>query len=41
MREEMEGLKNIRFIEEKVTIKSSVKEADEAQFEKLAEALLK
>ena len=41
MREEMEGLKNIRFIEEKVTIKSSVKEADDVQFEKLAEALLK
>ena len=40
MKEEMEGLKNIRFIEEKVTFKSSVKESDEAQFEKLADALL-
>lgn len=40
MKDEMSGLKNINFIEQKVTIKSAVKENDVAQFEKLAEALL-
>ena len=40
MKDEMSGLKNINFIEQKVTIKSAVKENDVDQFEKLAEALL-
>jgi flavorubredoxin len=40
MRDEMSGLKNINFIEHKVTIKSSVKEADIEQINKLADCLL-
>ena len=40
MKDEMSGLKNINFIEHKVTIKSAVKENDVAQIEKLAAALL-
>ena len=40
MKDEMINLKNINFIEHKITIKSAVKESDLEQFEKLAEALL-
>ena len=40
MKDEMINLKNIKFIEEKITIKSSVKESDAEQFEKLATSLL-
>ncbi len=40
MREEMSNLKNIKILDEVVSIKSAVKEADLAQFEKLADALL-
>lgn len=40
MREEMSNLKNIKMLDEVVSIKSAVKEADLAQFEKLADALL-
>ena len=40
MRDETQGLKNIRFIDEKVSIKSSVKDSDIEQIEKLADALL-
>ncbi len=40
MREMLEGLKNLTFIENAVTIKSAVKEADVAQLEKLADNLL-
>lgn len=40
MKDEMSSLKNIRFIEHKVTIKSAVKSDDLSQFEKLADALL-
>lgn len=41
MKDEMSNLKDIRFIEHKVTIKSAVKSDDLSQFEKLADALLK
>ena len=41
MKDEMSSLKDIRFIEHKVTIKSAVKSDDLSQFEKLADALLK
>ena len=40
MKDEMINLKNINFIEHKITIKSAVKESDLEQFEKLAEALI-
>lgn len=40
MKDEMSSLKDIRFIEHKVTIKSAVKSDDLSQFEKLADALL-
>ncbi len=40
MKDEMSSLKDIRFIEHKVTIKSAVKSDDLLQFEKLADALL-
>jgi flavodoxin len=40
MREEMSNLKNIKMLDEVVSIKSAVKEADLVQFEKLADALL-
>ena len=39
MRAEMEGLKNITFVEPVITIKSAMKQADLAQLEALAEAL--
>ena len=41
MRDEMSNLKDITFIENVVTIKSAVKEADISQFETLASSLLK
>jgi flavorubredoxin len=41
MRDEMSNLKDITFIEDVVTIKSAVKEADISQFETLASSLLK
>ena len=41
MRDEMSNLKNITFLEEKVTIKSSLKTTDIPQLEALADALLK
>ena len=41
MRDELSSLKDIRFIDEKVTIKSSVKQSDLSQIEALAEALIK
>lgn len=40
MKDEMTGLKNIKFVEEKVSILSSVKDSDIEQIEKLADALL-
>jgi flavorubredoxin len=41
MKDEMTGLKNINFVEEKVSILSSVKDSDMEQIEKLADALLR
>ena len=41
MKDEMTGLKNIKFVEEKVSILSSVKDSDIEQIEKLADALLR
>lgn len=41
MKDEMTGLKNIKFVEEKVSILSSVKDSDMEQIEKLADALLR
>ncbi len=41
MRDELSSLKDIRFIDEKVTIKSSVKQSDLSQIEALAEALVR
>lgn len=41
MKAELEGLKNLVFIEEVVTVKSALKETDVAQLEKLADELLK
>jgi flavorubredoxin len=40
MQDEMSTLKNMTFIEKKITIKSAVKESDLIQFEELANALL-
>jgi flavorubredoxin len=40
MQDELSSLKNIKFIEKKITIKSAVKESDLTQFEELANALL-
>jgi len=40
MRDELEGAKNITFLENKVTIKSAMKKADIAQLETLADELL-
>ena len=40
MRDELEGAKNITFLENKVTIKSAMKKADIAQLEALADELL-
>ena len=40
MKDELSNLKDIRFIEEKVTIKSSLKQSDLAQVEALADALV-
>ena len=40
MKEEMEGLKNITFLNNKVTIKSALKKADLVQLENLANELL-
>ena len=40
MRNMLEGQKNLTFIENPVTIKSAMKEADEAQLEKMADELL-
>lgn len=41
MKAELEGLENLVFIEEVVTVKSALKETDVAQLEKLADELLK
>ena len=40
MRDEMANLKDIRFIDKKITIKSAVKQSDLQQFEELVQALL-
>jgi flavorubredoxin len=40
MRDEMENLKNITFLNNKVTIKSAMKKADLIQLENLADELL-
>jgi len=40
MRDELEGLKNITFLENKVTIKSAMKKSDISQIEALADELL-
>ena len=37
----MSGLKDVKFLDEKVTIKSALKTSDMPQLEKLASALLK